>query len=92
MTAAGRLWSVAVLAWAMATAAPAGAQLCGDADDNGSITVTDGVTVLRAAAALGTCDLTRCDVDGSGDITVTDGVNVLRAAAGLSATLNCGIL
>jgi len=80
---------VAALAWAVTTAAPARAGICGDADDNGSITVTDGVIVLRAAAGLGACDLVRCDVDGSGAITVTDGVNVLRAAAGLGDPTGC---
>ena len=60
------------------------AQLCGDADGNGTVTVTDGVNVLRAAADLpSSCTLQVCDVDDSGGITVTDGVNVLRVAAGL---------
>ena len=64
--------------------------LCGDADLNGTVTVTDGVLTLRAAAELSSsCTLPRCDVDNSGTITVTDGVNVLRAAAGLSFTANC---
>jgi len=71
-------------------AATAQAQVCGDADGSGSVTVTDGVNVLRAAAGLsGDCPLARCDVDGSGAITVTDGVNVLSAAAGLSVNLSC---
>ena len=64
--------------------------LCGDADANGSITVTDGVQTLRAAAELSTsCTPERCDVDGSGAISVTDGVNVLRGAAGLPFTSDC---
>lgn len=63
------------------------AETCGDADGSGSVTVTDGVTVLRAAANLpSTCSMVVCDVDGSGTITVTDGVNVLRGAAGLPMT------
>ena len=63
---------------------------CGDADGNGSITVTDGVQTLRAAAGLSSpCTPARCDVNGSGDVTVTDGVQVLRAAAGLPTTLAC---
>ncbi len=72
------------------TATPS-TQLCGDADGSGTITVTDGVLTLRAAAELSTsCTVEVCDVDGSGGISVTDGVNVLRAAAGLPATLTCG--
>jgi len=64
--------------------------LCGDADGNGMITVTDGVQALRAAADLSSsCTLRRCDVDGSGSLSVTDGVNVLRSAAGLSVHLMC---
>jgi putative iron-regulated protein len=78
-----------VAALVVGTATPATAQLCGDADGSGSITVTDGVNVLRAAAGLGTCDLARCDVDGSGSVTVTDGVNVLRGAAGLGNPTGC---
>ncbi len=66
------------------------AQTCGDADGNGSVTVTDGVQVLRTAAGLsGTCPVARCDTDESGTVTLTDGVNVLREAAGLSASLHC---
>lgn len=64
--------------------------LCGDADLNGTISVTDGVHTLRAAADLpSNCTLARCDVDGNGTISVSDGVNVLRGAAGLSFTAAC---
>jgi hypothetical protein len=70
---------------------PALAQLCGDADGNGEVTVTDGVQTLRAAANLSSsCSIAVCDVDGSGAITVTDGVNVLRKAAGLPVDEHCG--
>lgn len=69
------------------------AETCGDVDGNGTISVTDGVQVLRAAAGLsGNCPTTLCDVDGSGSVSVTDGVNVLRAAAGLSVDLRCTVL
>jgi hypothetical protein len=75
----------------LATAAPAfAADRCGDADASGTVTVTDGVQTLRAAAGLASsCTPARCDVDGSGGVSVTDGVNVLRAAAGLAVTLAC---
>ena len=64
--------------------------LCGDPNESGTVTVTDGVQVLDAAADLASdCTLAVCDVDGSGAVTVTDGVLVLRAAAGLDATLAC---
>ncbi|MCC6764571.1 MAG: hypothetical protein IT293_07900 [Deltaproteobacteria bacterium] len=72
-----------------ATAASA-ADLCGDADGSGAISVTDGVQTLRAAAGLGSsCTPGRCDLDGSGSVSVSDGVNVLRAAAGLTVKLAC---
>lgn len=70
---------------------PGGGQACGDADGNGSVTVSDGVNVLRAAADLSSpcASAAVCDVDGSGQTTVSDGVNVLRAAADLPASLTC---
>lgn len=70
----------------------AAAHDCGDADDSGSVTVTDGVQVLRSAAGLSsTCSqhADSCDVDGSGTTSVSDGVNVLRKAAGLTITESC---
>jgi len=81
----------AALCGAVATTS-AFAQTCGDADGSGSVTVTDGVQVLRSAAALSSSCSERansCDVDGSGSVTVTDGVNVLRKAAGLTITESC---
>ena len=67
------------------------AQECGDADGSGTVTVTDGVQALRAAAGLSSsCTGSTCDVDGSGSVTVTDGVNVLRKAAGIAITESCG--
>lgn len=75
------------------TVTPAPGAVCGDADGNGSVTVTDGVNVLRGAVGLPGCtNLAVCDVDGSGAMTVTDGVNVLRAAASLPATMTCPAL
>lgn len=68
----------------------AGGDVCGDADANGSATVTDGVLVLRTVAGLASpCTAARCDVDGDGRIGLTDGVQVLRFAAGLPAALLC---
>jgi predicted lipoprotein len=78
-----------VLAAILVLAAPAAAEVCGDADDNGSVTVSDGVLVLRGAAEIGDCELARCDVDGNGSVTVSDGVNVLRAAADLVVLNGC---
>src|SRR5947208_15940925 len=86
-----RPWSVlAVVVAVCCTTGAAAAQVCGDADASGAVTVTDGVEVLRQAAGLSSsCTTSACDVDGSGSVTVTDGVNVLRLAAGLAFTANC---
>ena len=88
--------AVAALATALAVAgAPRVAtaqvsQLCGDVDQSGAVTVTDGVQILRAAAGLSSsCTLALCDFDVNGTIGVTDGVNALRKAAGLFLTENC---
>lgn len=81
-------WAAALLL-AAAPAVPA-ADLCGDADGSGTVTVSDGVQTLRAAAALGSsCTLERCDLDDSGAVTLSDGVKVLRAAAGLAVVPAC---
>jgi len=71
------------------TAAPTSAQTCGDANDNGTVTVTDGVQALRSAAGLSSSCEDGCDVDGSGTVTVSDGVNILRRAAGLAINEAC---
>jgi uncharacterized delta-60 repeat protein len=63
---------------------------CADADGDGSITVTDGVQVLRAASGLpSSCLVDFCDTDANGAVTVTDGVATLRAAAALPTELRC---
>jgi hypothetical protein len=84
------LAAVLVCSGCVAWATAARAQVCGDADGNGQITVTDGVQTLREAALLeSNCTPQTCDLDNNGSITVTDGVNVLRLAAALEATTNC---
>ncbi len=67
-----------------AIARPVSAQTCGDANDDDTVSVTDGVQALRAAAGLTSTCSEGCDVDGSGGLSVTDGVNILRVVAGLS--------
>jgi hypothetical protein len=94
MSVYGRLGIVMAAAalWSVAAAGSVSAQVCGDADGNGNVTVTDGVQTLRSAAGLSSsCSehANSCDVDGSGGTTVTDGVNVLRKAAGLTITEAC---
>lgn len=91
-TTATRIVLCALLMLVLARPSFADAQLCGDADGSGGVTVTDGVGVLRHVAGLtsGCASApTRCDLDGNGTVSVTDGVNVLRHVAGLSAPLAC---
>ncbi len=78
-----------VVALCAGTVTSASAQTCGDANDDDTVSVTDGVQALRAAASLSSSCGEGCDVDGSGSISVTDGVNILRKAAGLSFTAAC---
>jgi hypothetical protein len=86
-----RLTLGALLATALVVASPARAQVCGDADGDRRVTVTDGVQILRAGAGLtSACTSPVCDVDANGSVSVTDGVNALRDSAGLTATLRCG--
>jgi hypothetical protein len=93
MTSQRFLLIVTFVCSVIGSADPAAAQIfkiCGDVDDNDTVTVTDGVQVLRAAAGLSSdCTDAICDVDVNGTIGVTDGVIVLRKAAGLSITQNC---
>jgi hypothetical protein len=86
-----RMLGVVVAGVVLLVSAEAAAQQCGDADQSGTVTVTDGVRALRRAGGLPPgCDPRRCDLDGSGVVTLTDGVNVLRLAAGLAVSaLSC---
>ncbi len=81
-----RTLAAAVVVAASATIALA---VCGDANGDGRVTVSDGVQALRGAAGLSSACDDDCDVDGSGAVTVSDGVNILRKAAGLPVTENC---
>lgn len=73
----------------IASVGSAAAQVCGDGNDDGNVTVTDGVQALRAAAGLSNSCGDGCDVDGNGEITVTDGVNILRKAVGFQIAEAC---
>jgi hypothetical protein len=74
----------------IASGVPAHSATCGDANRTGSVTVTDGVLVLRAAAQLpSVCAKERCDMNLDGNISVTDGVLALRVAAGIQTQVAC---
>jgi hypothetical protein len=72
---------------------PARAQIipiCGDANNDGHITVGDAVSALRVAVQLpSTCPLAVCDVNADDRLSVTDAVNILRNAAVLPAVVAC---
>jgi hypothetical protein len=85
-----RVFRTVALVVVLASASPGRAQVCGDADGNGTVGVTDGVRLLRVAAGLDAlCDASRCDLNGSGTVTVTDGVLALRKAVGLTVDERC---
>ena len=69
-----------------ASALAAKPALKGDADGDGSVTVSDALRALRFAARLTEAyanALSVCDIDGDGEITVTDALAILRAAVGI---------
>ena len=68
--------------------------LCGDANLDGKVTVTDAVKAQHIAAGLetlapGSCAFKAADVNHSGSITVTDAVVIQKIAAGLPAPVSC---
>lgn len=81
------LGSVALLCGPFLT--PSRAAICGDANQDDAVTVTDGVACLRIAAGLETSASGDCDMNGDDAVTVSDGVSVLRNAASLSSVLSC---
>lgn len=90
MRIAARAASLIALGFTLAGAAPAGAASCGDANRTGTVTVTDGVLILRSAAQLETlCPRERCDMNVDGNISVTDGVLALRVAAEIQTSVAC---
>jgi hypothetical protein len=64
--------------------------VCADTDGSGTVNLTDGIQVLRAAAGLpSACSPGICDLNVDNAITVTDGILALRLAAGLPAQTSC---
>jgi hypothetical protein len=90
MRIASRTIGAVVVATLGLSSAPAHAATCGDANRTGSVTVTDGVLVLRSAAQLpSVCAQERCDMNVDGRVTVTDGVLALRVAANIQTQVAC---
>ncbi len=64
--------------------------LCGDADQNGSVTASDALRVLRnAVGQADACPLFICDVDSNALVQASDALRVLKKAVGQPITLTC---
>jgi hypothetical protein len=63
--------------------------VCGDFNEDCSITASDALAVLQAAVGIHPCALSVCDFSGDGQITALDALAVLRAAVGLPNSPMC---
>jgi hypothetical protein len=62
---------------------------CGDLNEDGTLTASDALGVLRAGVGFGACEDWQCDFDGSGSVSAADALAVLRAALGGNQPANC---
>ena len=65
----------------------------GDLDDDGEITSSDALIILRASLGMTTLDTDharRADVDGDGDVTSADALAVLRFSVGFPSDYKIG--
>jgi len=63
---------------------------CGDANNDGRVTASDGLVVLRSSVGQSQiCPDWRCDVDGDGSVTATDAASILRMSVGLTTSKLC---
>jgi hypothetical protein len=63
--------------------------LCGDYNEDGDVTASDALSVLRVAVGSVSCEACICDVNDAGGITTTDALFVLRKAVGQNVAMNC---
>ena len=63
--------------------------LCGDYNEDGVVTASDALSVLRVAVGSVSCEACICDVNDAGGITTTDALFVLRKAVGQNVAMNC---
>ena len=84
---------------ALLLASTAAAQLCGDCDGSGAITITDSLFAAQAAAGtrtLAAVEALHCNVQGlvapdpAASVDILDALALAQAAAGLPVTLVCG--
>ncbi|HUQ71091.1 MAG TPA: choice-of-anchor Q domain-containing protein [Planctomycetaceae bacterium] len=63
--------------------------LCGDANQNASLSASDALIALRAAVGDANCALWLCDYNGNGSVSATDALSILRASVGQMTTPLC---
>jgi len=87
-----RLVPAALVALSLLTPSVCSAALgdCGQPVSTGPApTVTDSLSILRAAIGAGSCDLSVCDVDGTCAITASDALRLLSFVTGSNVEINC---
>lgn len=62
---------------------------CGDANDDGKLTTTDSLLILKTAVGDGECEDYVCDVNLAGGITSADALLLLKSAVGQDVSLKC---
>lgn len=62
---------------------------CGDINEDGLLTASDALGVLRSGVGVIECALWQCDYDGSGNISAVDALAVLKAAIGIGTPGKC---
>ncbi len=66
--------------------------VCGDASGNRTLSVTDGLEIMRASIGVNPhCPFSECDVNGDGNVSVVDAAKVVHAAVGEPLDLDCGL-
>lgn len=66
------------------------ALLCGDTNNDGRVSATDAVFVLRKAVGQNViCFPELCDYDGDGKLATMDALAILQAGVGIPATPHC---
>jgi hypothetical protein len=62
---------------------------CGDASEDGNLTASDALGILKAAVGSKSCLICVCDVDNSNKVTASDALRTLRFVVGQPVTLDC---
>jgi len=66
--------------------------MCGDANEDGSITASDALKALRTAVESSDCPVAICDYNNDGRVTASDALAILRTAVGQNVAAGCGQL